>query len=221
MCGIPRTNSPTEAWGWYVNGGDIFVFWTSDIESCTFLSWCKKLTNSMQTGLRPIMDLDGATIVTSNTGITLTRSPFPSSALYLSQIFWYHVNWNYVLLYNRHIWIKQIKKIPVGTRFSAHVRTGPGVHPASCTMGTVSFPGVKSDRGVTLIPHPLLVPWSRKSRAIPLLPLWVERPVQSLSACRGVHFTVLFYFWEHLYKLCCVDSLLSLNTISGFVEQYV
>jgi hypothetical protein len=27
-------------------------------------------------------------------------------------------------------------------RFFAHVQTGPGVHPASCTMGTGSFPGV-------------------------------------------------------------------------------
>jgi hypothetical protein len=35
------------------------------------------------------------------------------------------------------------KKIPVGTRFFAHVQTGPGAHPASCTMGTWSFPGVK------------------------------------------------------------------------------
>ena len=30
--------------------------------------------------------------------------------------------------------------------------------------------GIKSSRCVTLTPHPLLVPWSRKSRAIPLLP---------------------------------------------------
>jgi hypothetical protein len=30
-----------------------------------------------------------------------------------------------------------------GTRFFAHVQTGPGAHPASCTMGTGSFPGVK------------------------------------------------------------------------------
>jgi hypothetical protein len=43
-------------------------------------------------------------------------------------------------------------------------------HPASCTMGTVSFPWVKSGRGVTLTSHPFLVPWSCKSRAIPLLP---------------------------------------------------
>ena len=51
-------------------------------------------------------------------------------------------------------------RIPVEARFSAPVQTGPGAHPASCTMGTGSFPGVKSGRGVTLTPHPLLVPWS-------------------------------------------------------------
>jgi hypothetical protein len=103
----------------------------------------------------------------------------------------------------------------VGARFSAPFQTGSGAHPASSTMGTGSFPGGKSDRGVTLTPHPLLVPWSRKgraisvpppmgrtactepqclySRAIPLLPLWAVRPVQSLSAC-----TVELY----LYPLC-------------------
>ena len=32
------------------------------------------------------------------------------------------------------------------------------------------FPGGKSGRGVTLTPNPLLVPWSWKGRAIPLLP---------------------------------------------------
>jgi hypothetical protein len=46
----------------------------------------------------------------------------------------------------------------VGGEFSAPVQTGSGAHPASCTMGTGSFPGVKSCRGVTLTPHPLLVP---------------------------------------------------------------
>jgi len=39
-------------------------------------------------------------------------------------------------------------------RFSARVQTGPGAHPASCSMGTGSFPGVKSVRGVTLTPLP-------------------------------------------------------------------
>jgi hypothetical protein len=42
-----------------------------------------------------------------------------------------------------------------GARFSAPVQTGPGAHPASCTMVTGSFPGVKYDRGVLLTTHPL------------------------------------------------------------------
>ena len=78
---------------------------------------------------------------------------------------------------------------PVRARFSAPVQTGPGAHTASCTIGTGSFPGVKSGRGMTLTPHPLLVPWSWKSRAIPLLPSWGARPVQGLNACTRVHFT--------------------------------
>ena len=32
-------------------------------------------------------------------------------------------------------------RIPAGARFSAPVKTGPGAHPASCTMGKGSFPG--------------------------------------------------------------------------------
>ena len=47
-------------------------------------------------------------------------------------------------------------------RFSPPVQTDPGDHPASCTMGTGSFPEVKSGRGVTLTPHPLLVPLVKK-----------------------------------------------------------
>ena len=49
-------------------------------------------------------------------------------------------------------------------RFSAPAQTGPEAHPASCTMGTGSFPGVRCSWGVTLIPHPLLV----KDKAVPL-----------------------------------------------------
>ena len=83
-------------------------------------------------------------------------------------------------------------------RFSVPVQTSPGSHPAFY-MGTGSFPGVKSDRSVMLTPHLLLVPWSRKSRAIPLLPLWAVRPLQSLSAC-----TVQLYLYSlyGLYGLC-------------------
>jgi len=49
----------------------------------------------------------------------------------------------------------------VGARFSAPVQTGPEAHPASCKMGTGSFPGVRCCRGVTLTPHPLLVQKSK------------------------------------------------------------
>jgi hypothetical protein len=61
------------------------------------------------------------------------------------------------------------KKIPVGARFFAQDQTGPGAHPASCTIGTGSFPGVKRPgRGVD---HPpLLAPRSRMSSAIPSTP---------------------------------------------------
>jgi len=47
---------------------------------------------------------------------------------------------------------------------------------------------------VTLTPHPLLVPWTRKGRVIPLLPLWAVRPVQNLSACTKVQCTFIFTF---------------------------
>ena len=63
-------------------------------------------------------------------------------------------------------------RIPVGARFSSPIQTVPGAHPASCTMSTGSFPGVKSGRSVTLTTHPLLVSLSRKIRAISLPTLW-------------------------------------------------
>jgi len=54
------------------------------------------------------------------------------------------------------------------------------------------FPGGKERPGRDADPSPPLVPWSRKSRAIPLLPLWAVRPVQSLSAC-----TVELYLYSY------------------------
>jgi hypothetical protein len=48
-----------------------------------------------------------------------------------------------------------------GARYSAPVQTGSGAHPASCRMGTESFPEVKSGLSVTLTTHSLLVPRSK------------------------------------------------------------
>jgi len=54
------------------------------------------------------------------------------------------------------------------------------------------FPGGKERPGRDADPSPLLVPWSRKSGAIPLLSLWAVRPVQSLSACtRGANYVYI------------------------------
>jgi len=90
----------------------------------------------------------------------------------------------------------------VWVRFSAHVQTGAGAHPASCTMGTGSYPGVKCGRDVTLTHSTAVVkkvysynstppmgrtactePQCLYSIAIPLLLLWTVRPVQCLCAC--------------------------------------
>jgi len=50
---------------------------------------------------------------------------------------------------------------PGGARFSAPVQTGPEAHPASCTMGTGSFQGVRCCRGMTLTPQFPLMPRSK------------------------------------------------------------
>jgi len=65
-------------------------------------------------------------------------------------------------------------------------RWGP---PSLLYDGYQVFTGGKERPGVTQTPHPLLVLWSRKSRAIPLLTLWAVQTVQSLSAWTMVHFT--------------------------------
>jgi len=59
------------------------------------------------------------------------------------------------------------------------------------THGYRFLPGGKVRPGREADLSPLLVPWSKKSRAIPLLPLWAVQPVQSLSACARVHFNFL------------------------------
>jgi hypothetical protein len=58
-----------------------------------------------------------------------------------------------------------------GGRFCAHIKTGPGAQPASCTIGTGSYPRVKQPSRGADHPH-LLAQRSRKSRAITLLSFW-------------------------------------------------
>ena len=100
----------------------------------------------------------------------------------------------YCSWYSNWLWAgRSGDQIPVGSEISAPVQIGP---PHLLYNGYRVFPGVKSCWGVTLTHHPLLVPWSRKSRAIPLLPLWGIQPLQSLGACTRVHFTLLYSIHE-------------------------
>jgi len=95
---------------------------------------------------------------------------------------------------------------PSGGRDFPHLSRpalGPTHPPVQWVPGL--SPGVKSGRGVNLNPHPLLVPWSWKGRAIPLLPLWAVQPVQSLSACTRVHFTVIRF--GRIFAIFAVTSL--------------
>jgi hypothetical protein len=92
-------------------------------------------------------------------------------------------------------------RIPVGARFSALVQTSPWARPASYTMGTGSFPGVKRPgRGVDHQPHlasRLKKEYSYTSTCTPRLGL------------RGL-------FWFEIYLL----SLLVTLCVSGWLSRY-
>ena len=71
------------------------------------------------------------------------------------------------------------------------------------------FPGGKDQPWCDADPSPLLVPWSRASRARPLLPLWAVQPVQCLY--KGplyfyLHkcWCLLCHGWEENYGFCIV-----------------
>ena len=69
-------------------------------------------------------------------------------------------------------------------------------------MGTGSFPGVKYGRGVLLTTQPLRMPWSWKSRAIPLPTLWATTgPVTGTLYL----FTVIEFWWQFL-TLCVTHA---------------
>jgi len=91
-------------------------------------------------------------------------------------------------------------RIPVGARFSAPVQTGTDIHPASCTMGTGSFPGVKSGRGVMLIPNTLLVPLVMKEYRYTSTPPIGRTACTEPQCLYKVHFT--FTFKERQKMVC-------------------
>ena len=108
-----------------------------------------------------------------------------------------------------------------GARFSAPVQTGPGAHPASCTMGTGLFPGVKSGRGVKLTPHAFLVTWSWKGRAIPL-----STPSMGRTACTQPQCLykgdLYLYIALHVSRGSSTHHRehITVHTVSGIANQY-
>ena len=101
-------------------------------------------------------------------------------------------------------------RIPVGARFSAPVQTGPEAHPASCTMGTGSFLGVRCGRGVTLTPQP---PSSAEVKNR------VELYLCSKGLCglwKGE--TYLYWVWN-LTKFLLLESLLN-NGIMPWIRLH-
>ena len=86
-------------------------------------------------------------------------------------------------------------RIPVRARFSAPVQTGPGAQPASCTMGTGSFPGGKERPRRNADPSPPSSAVGHERVELYLyFPLWAVRLVQSLSACKSVHCAFTFLY---------------------------
>ena len=70
-------------------------------------------------------------------------------------------------------------------RFSAPVQTGPGAQPASYTMNTEYFPGVKrTGRGVGHLPH--LAPTLMKEY------IYTTIPLRTFVACSRLNFTFTF-----------------------------
>ena len=105
-------------------------------------------------------------------------------------------------------------------------------HPAPCTMGAGYFPGVKYGRGVLLTIHPLLVPWSWKSRAILVPTLWAKT-----GPVTGILYPYLFMIYMltaigltpggsstvHIYaqtiQTCRLVTYISISSKSGITSN--
>jgi hypothetical protein len=104
-------------------------------------------------------------------------------------------------------------RIPVGARFSAPVQTGPGAHPASCTMCTGSFPGVKSDRCVTLTHHSFQCRGHKRVELYlysPYGPYGLYRDSAPLQGCTLPHFNLKC---KELCQMIKIDLLCDIKII--------
>ena len=112
-----------------------------------------------------------------------------------------------------------------------YISNGRGTHTASCTIGTGSFQGLESGWGVTLTPHPLLVPRSKNR-----VELYLYSPYGVFAAYTNgeTYLHICNGFWNvkiFKYSLCCVHLKLSWNgspslvlfrtTLSDVITVYI
>ena len=118
-------------------------------------------------------------------------------------------------------------RIPVGggAKFSSPVQTGPGAHPASCTMGTRSFPWDKA-AGAWRWP-----PTTSSNEVKERVQLYLYPHLWAFVACYRVNFTFTFtwvsvtshcfkpshqltkifwlpsvHMWENFVPWCCISK---------------
>ena len=89
-----------------------------------------------------------------------------------------------------------------GARFSAPVQTGPGAYPASCTMGTGSFPGGRGGRGVTLTSPPSSAAVLERVELqfySPKGPSWTSKRVKPTYLYIHTHTHIYLYIYIYIY----------------------
>jgi hypothetical protein len=103
------------------------------------------------------------------------------------------------------------KKIPVGARIFAHLQTGPGTHPAPCTMGTGSFPGGKRPgHGPDHPPHPG-----------ELVELYIYSPSRPLVACYRVTFSLQSCATHAMRMVTTNADPYNFITVSECMPEYI
>jgi len=101
-----------------------------------------------------------------------------------------------------------------GVRFFALVQTGLGAHPASCTMGTGSFPGVKSGLGVTLTPTPSSAVVKKEQSYTSTPPMGCTACTEPQYLCKGALYLTFYKTRVHFTLYLLRDSSV-LKIVSG------
>ena len=97
---------------------------------------------------------------------------------------------------------------------------GPTQPPVKLVTG--SFPGVKCCQGVLLTTHPLLVPWSWKSRAIPLPILWATPDVYRETFTFTLPINITARWIKSYFCTGCLTNLeFSMLTFTGIMAGII